>query len=110
MDLINTKDFREKILDINDNYKSDIPTVVDFSAEWCGPCKAIAPVLNKLSIDYKDKVNFYKVDVDEEFELVEKYGIKSIPTLFFISKNGEIKKEIGNTPKNKIQENIEKIL
>ena len=81
--------------------------VVDFYAEWCGPCKVIGPVIEELSEDYKDRAIIRKVNVDEQREIAAAYGIKSIPTILFF-KNGElVEKNVGQTSKPKLEEMIE---
>jgi thioredoxin 1 len=80
-------DFQEKIL------KSDIPAMVDFWAPWCGPCKAIAPMINELAGEYEGKVKIAKMNVDENPETPGKYGIRAIPTLIFF-KNGKVADQI----------------
>lgn len=81
-------DFKEKIF----NYESDkdwkhngsLPAIIDFYADWCGPCKMVSPILEELSEVYKDRVVFYKVDTEKEMELSSVFGIQSIPTFLFI--------------------------
>ena len=73
--------------------KSDKPVLVDFWAEWCGPCKMIAPVLDELAGEYADKVTIGKVNIDEHQDLAVQFGIRSIPTLL-IFKNGDVKEQI----------------
>ena len=90
--------------------KSEKLVIVDFWAEWCGPCKAITPVLDEISNEFGDKVLIGKVNVDEVKELPVKYGIRSIPTLLFFS-NGEItRQEVGLQSKQTLVDKITKIV
>ena len=92
----------------NDNFtteviESEIPVVVDFWAEWCGPCKMIGPLLEKLSEDYAGKIKIAKVNVDENGELAQKYSVVSIPMLLLF-KNGEvINQQVGAVPRETIE-------
>ena len=86
------------------------PALIDFYAEWCGPCKMLAPVLEELSDEYAGKVDVYKVNVDEEEELAMLFGIRSIPTLIFIEQNGTMHRSQGAMGKPQLKEAIEKIL
>lgn len=90
--------------------ESDVPVLVDFWATWCGPCKAIAPVLDELAQDFADKVRIVKIDVDENPNLAAQYGVRSIPTLF-VFKNGEkVDGTMGMQPKTKLAELLNKHL
>ena len=90
--------------------KSEKLVIVDFWAEWCGPCKAITPILDEISNEFGDKVLIGKVNVDEVKELPVKYGIRSIPTLLFFS-NGEItRQEVGLQSKQTLVDNITQIV
>ncbi len=88
--------------------KGDKPVVCDFYADWCGPCKMLAPVLDELSDVYADKAVFVKVNVDDNYELSARYGIMSIPYVG-VFKNGEMAdKSIGFMPKSEAKEFVEK--
>ena len=90
--------------------KSEKPVLVDFWAEWCGPCKALAPVLNEIADEFSDKAEVVKVNVDEASELAQKYGIRGIPTLIFF-KDGEVKTTlVGNQPKAEILKSINELV
>ena len=90
--------------------KSEKLVIVDFWAEWCGPCKAITPILDEISNEFGDKILVGKVNVDEVKEVPVKYGIRSIPTLLFFS-NGEItRQEVGLQSKQTLVDNITKIV
>lgn len=83
---IDTKFFVDNVAKIDNEtltYIGDKPTIVDFYASWCGPCKMLSPIMEKLSKKYEDKVNFYKIDVDESSDLANTLKIKGIPTLIF---------------------------
>ena len=90
-----------------DVLKSDVPVVVDFWAEWCGPCRMIGPALEELAGEYGDKVKIAKVNVDENQEIAAKFGIRSIPALM-VFKNGEkVSDMVGAEPKPRIQQWID---
>lgn len=91
-------------------YLGDKPTIIDFYAEWCGPCKMIAPVLESLSKIYGNRVNFYKVNTEQELTLSNIFEIKSIPTLLFIPVEGRPQIAQGAIPKVQLVEIINKIL
>lgn len=86
----------------NEVLKSDKPVIIDFYADWCGPCKMMSPIIDEISDELGDKIKVGKINTDENLELAQKYGIMSIPTIMII-KNGEISKTfIGVTDKDEI--------
>jgi thioredoxin 1 len=111
---LNKQAFLEKVFNYEKNqdwkFEGDIPAVVDFWAPWCGPCRMVGPIVDELSTEYKGKVNFYKVNTDEEQELGAVFGIRSIPSLLFIPKEGQPKLAVGALPKESIKSAIEKEL
>jgi thioredoxin len=90
--------------------KSTIPVVVDFYADWCGPCKIIAPVIHKLSEEYQGKVKFVKVDTDANQELAMQFGIMSIPTVMFFSKGNVEDIVIGAVPSTVLKSKVDALL
>jgi len=106
--------FLKKVFDYEKNeewkFNGELPALIDFWAPWCGPCKMIGPVLEELSDEYAGKVNIYKVNTDEEQELGAVFGIRSIPSLLFIPKEGQPKMAVGALPKESLKEIIEKEL
>jgi len=94
---VNDSNFEEVVI------KSDKPVIVDFWAEWCGPCRMIGPIIEELSEDYKDQVVCTKLDVDSNPGVASKYGIRNIPTVLFF-KGGEIvDKQVGAVPKSNLE-------
>ena len=97
-------DFKSEVVE------SDTPVLVDFWAEWCVPCKVIAPVVEELATDYKGKIKFGKVNVDDNNMVASEYGVRSIPTLL-IFKNGSVVNQIvGAVPKEKITDILDTVI
>ncbi len=93
-------DFEDKVL------KSDKLTLVDFWAEWCAPCRMIAPTIEELAAEYKGQMNFGKLNVDENNKTATKFGIRSIPTLLFFKDGNILKQVVGVRSKEELQEVI----
>ena len=106
----------EKIIKITDQnfeelvLKSEKLVIVDFWAEWCGPCKAIAPILDKISDEFSDNVVIGKVNVDEVKEVPVKYGIRSIPTLLFFNHGEIVRQEVGLQSEQALVDNINQVI
>ena len=111
---LNTETFKEKVYNYTDSkdwkFEGTKPCVIDFYADWCGPCKQIAPLLEELSEEYKDKIDIYKIDVDTYAELGMLFNIRSIPSILFISIDKEPQMTIGSLSKVALKKAIEVIL
>jgi thioredoxin len=100
-----TKDtFIEKVFDYENNrewkFEGELPCIIDFYADWCNPCKMVAPILEELAREYDGKLDIYKVDTEKEVELASVFGIRSIPSLLFVPKEGQPQMAMGALPKD----------
>jgi thioredoxin 1 len=111
---LTTEEFKKKIFDYSANdewkYEGQLPAIVDFYADWCGPCKMVAPILEELAKEYEGKLIIYKVDTEQEQELSGVFGIRSIPTFLFIPVAGQPMLQPGAFPKNVFKQVIEERL
>lgn len=107
-------EFRTKVFDYTNpskwKYLGDKPAIVDFYASWCGPCKAIAPVLEELAAEYDGQIYIYKIDTEKEQRLSAAFGIRSIPTLLFIPMEGDPQMVQGAMPKSSFVDAINSVL
>lgn len=114
MEFLTKESFKEKIFDfeVNKDWKfaGSRPCIIDFYADWCGPCKAVAPVLQKLSEEYKGKVDFYKVNTEEQRELSAMFGIRSIPSILFVPMKDQPQMAAGALPREAFIDVINNIL
>ncbi|HET55881.1 MAG TPA: thioredoxin [Ignavibacteria bacterium] len=106
--------FLEKVFDYENNkewkYQGELPALIDFYADWCGPCKMVAPILEELSEEYAGKIHIYKIDTEVEQELAAAFGIRSIPSLLFIPKDEQPQMAQGALPKDALKDAIHNVL
>lgn len=111
---LTTADFKEKIFNYETNkgwkYEGTLPAIIDFYADWCQPCKMVAPVLEDLAREYSGQIMIYKVNTEEEQELASVFGIQSIPTILFIPKEGQPQAAMGALPKKSFEQAIKDVL
>jgi thioredoxin 1 len=95
--------FLSKVFNFEKNkewkFEGEKPCIIDFYADWCGPCKVVAPVLEELAKDFDGKIEVYKVNTEEEQELASAFGIKSIPSILFVPSQGQPQMAMGALPK-----------
>lgn len=111
---LTTESFKEKVFNYDVNkewkYQGDKPCMIDFYANWCGPCKMVAPILEELSEEYKGKMLIYKVNTEEERELSNAFGIQSIPSLLFVPIEGQPQMAMGALPKDTFKRAFKEVL
>lgn len=102
--IITDQNFADQVL------KSKVPVLVDFFAEWCGPCKMIAPTIEELAKEYDGKALVVKVNVDDSMDTAQTYGVMSIPTLIFFKDGKEVERSVGSMPKESMEEKLNLLL
>ena len=111
---LTTEEFKELVFDYTTQkewtFKGELPALIDFYADWCGPCKMVAPILEELSEEYDGKVNIYKVDTEAQQELSAIFQIRSIPSMLFIPLGKQPMMNAGALPKHTLKDVIEKEL
>ena len=114
MEHLTKESFQQKIFNWEQNkewkFEGELPCLIDFYADWCGPCKMVAPILEELATEYKDKINIYKVDTEDQQELATIFGIRSIPSMLFCPKDGQPQMAMGALPKESFIKAIDDIL
>ena len=109
------KEFTKKVWDFEKdpntfNYKGKLPAVIDFYADWCGPCRRVAPIMEKMAEEYEGKLLVYKVNVDKEKELASAFQISSIPMVLFIPMEGQPMKQVGAMAEQEYKKIVEEHL
>jgi thioredoxin len=113
-EVLTKQTFLAKVFNYENNkdwkFEGDLPCIIDFYADWCQPCKMVAPILEELSDEYAGKINIYKVNTEIEQELAGAFGIKSIPSMLFCPKDGQPQMAVGALPKESLVQAINDVL
>lgn len=112
---LSKSEFLTKVMNFEQNpqewkYLGDKPCIIDFYADWCGPCKMVAPLLEELAKEYDGEIYVYKIDTEKEQELAQAFGIRSIPSLLFVPMNEQPQMVMGALPKSELKKAIDDIL
>ena len=106
--------FLEKVFNFEENkewkFEGQVPALIDFYADWCGPCKVVAPLLEELQAEYGDKLDIFKVNTEEQKELSSVFGIQNIPSLLFVPTEGQPQMAMGALPKETFKQAISEVL
>jgi thioredoxin len=106
--------FLEKVFNYEKNqewqFEGTLPCIIDFYADWCGPCKMVAPILEELAVEYEGKINIYKIDTEAEQELAGAFGIRSIPSMLFVPMKEQPQMSVGALPKDSLKQAISEVL
>ena len=114
MEHLTKETFMEKVFNFEANkewkFEGDLPCIIDFYANWCQPCKMVAPILEELSGEYEGKMNVYKIDTEKQQELAQAFGVQSIPSILFVPKDGQPQMSAGALPKDSFLEAMKTVL
>ena len=106
--------FLSKVFDYEQNkewnFQGELPCLIDFYADWCGPCKMVAPILEELANEYEGKLDIYKIDTEKEAELASVFGVRSIPSLLFVPREGQPQMAMGALPKETFEKAFKEVL
>lgn len=106
--------FKNKVFNFEENkewkFEGELPCLIDFYADWCGPCKIVGPILEELQNEYEGKINVYKIDTESERNLAGMFGIQSIPSLLFVPQDGQPQMAVGALPKESLKKAIKDVL
>jgi len=114
VEFLTEETFKAKVFNFETNkdwkFEGELPCLIDFYADWCGPCKMVAPILEDLQKDYDGKINIYKIDTEAERNLAGMFGIQSIPSLLFVPKDGQPQMAVGAMSKEQFKGAIADVL
>jgi thioredoxin len=114
MEHLTKETFLKKVFDYENNsewnFQGDKPCIIDFYADWCGPCRMVAPIMEELSSEYSGKVDIYKINTEAEQELAAIFGIRSIPSVLFVPQNDKPQMAVGALPKDAYKQAIKEVL
>jgi thioredoxin len=114
MEHLTKETFLTKVFNYEQNqewkFEGELPCLIDFYADWCGPCKMVAPILEELAKEFEGKINIYKVNTEEQQELAGAFGIQSIPSMLFCPKDGKPQMAMGALPKQAMTDAINEVL
>lgn len=114
MEALTEETFKEKVFDYEENsdweFEGELPCIIDFYADWCGPCKMVEPVLEELEQEHEGEIKIYRVDIEAERELAGLFGIQSIPSMLFVPLDEKPQMATGALPKEALEEAINEVL
>jgi thioredoxin 1 len=114
MESLTKEGFLKKVFNFEENkewkFEGQLPCIIDFYADWCAPCKMVEPVLDELAQEYEGRIDIYRIDTGSERELAAAFGIRSIPSILFVPKDGKPQMAVGALPKETIKDGIRAVL